>query len=341
MKSLRIMLITCFILALGSYALVANSAGHANEQACQWMSSQIEMPSWMDAPMINPRGSELIVRDLGNGAYALISNKPPVNNSGFIVGERGVLVIDSHINAEMARKIQDAVREVTDKPILYLVNTNYHGDHSFGNYAFPQETTIIAHQQTALKMLDFEDEKRFLFKPVNCDSRILADVQLRLPSMQFEKSLKIDLGNREIEIHHFGPGNTPGDTVVFDSTTKTAWTGNLILGAPSVPWMLTGEPQQYIESLARFSALDIEFIIPGHGAETGREQIQIYSDYLKKLISDVKDEALNGRTLEETVSNLPLDKMFLPQGTPKNFAELLMDMHRWNVTKTYEETNEY
>ena len=76
------------------------------------------------------------------------------------------MVIDAHINGTMARQIQAAVRDVTDEPILYLVNTNHHGDHTFGNYAFPAETHIIAHRATAERMRHFELEKKFMLATV-------------------------------------------------------------------------------------------------------------------------------------------------------------------------------
>jgi cyclase len=113
-------------------------------------------------PALNPAGARPEAKQLGSGIYALVSNKPPVDNSGFVVGERGVLVIDAHINREMAKQIQSAVREVTDKPILYVINTNYHGDHTFGNYAFPAETIIVAQRETAERMRQFEQEKQVL-----------------------------------------------------------------------------------------------------------------------------------------------------------------------------------
>ena len=98
-----------------------------------------------------------------------------MDNGGFIIGSRGVLVIDAHINATMANKIQAAVRAVTEKPLLFLVNTNAHGDHTFGNYAFPDTTTIIAHRKTAEAMRDFEEEKKNLLAPVNGDKTVYAD----------------------------------------------------------------------------------------------------------------------------------------------------------------------
>ena len=108
-------------------------------------------------PLLNPDGVQLVTNELSPGVHALLSEDIAVDNSGFVVGEQGVLVIDAHINHAMAQNIQDAVRRVTDKPIVYLVNTNYHGDHTFGNYAFPAETQIIAHRETARRMVDFEN----------------------------------------------------------------------------------------------------------------------------------------------------------------------------------------
>jgi len=95
-------------------------------------------------PPLHPGEAVLETRELAPDVYALVSNKPPIDNSGFVVGEKGVLVIDAHIDGAMARQIQARVREVTHKPILYLININFHGDHTFGNYAFPEETQIVA-----------------------------------------------------------------------------------------------------------------------------------------------------------------------------------------------------
>src|SRR2546425_4433241 len=111
------------------------------------------------APPLNPTGVQLETKQLGAGVYALLASRPPVDNNGFVVGERGVLVIDAHINGAMARETQAAVRRVTQKPILYVVNTNYRGDHTFGNYAFPADTLVVAQRRAAERMHDFEHEK--------------------------------------------------------------------------------------------------------------------------------------------------------------------------------------
>jgi Metallo-beta-lactamase superfamily len=116
-----------------------------------------QAPPGFIPPPLNPAGARLETKELAPGVFGLLSNKLPVDNSGFVVGEHGVLVIDAHINGAMAGLIQTAVRQVTNKPILYVVNTNYHGDHTFGNYAFPQETLIVAQQKTAESMRDLSE----------------------------------------------------------------------------------------------------------------------------------------------------------------------------------------
>ncbi len=294
-------------------------------------------PGWVPPPL-HPGEVQLETRRLGAGVYALLSNQPPVDNSGFVVGERGVLVIDAHINGAMARQIQDAVRAVTDKPILYLVNTNAHGDHTFGNSAFPAETRIVAHRATAAAMRGFEAEKRALLPAVGGDAAVFADVELRLPDVTFEDSLRIDLGGRVVELHHFGQGNTAGDTVVYLPEVKAAWTGNLVLGAGTIPWAIEGDTGAYLETLAAMKArLDIETIIPGHVLTASGTILGVYLQYLGDHIDAVRAAVRAGKSLEQTLAGLPLDEAYLPSAdSPLAPASpVFQGFHLWNVKKTY------
>ena len=301
-----------------------------------------EPPAGWLPPSLDPTGVQLQTKELAPGIYALLSSRPPVDNSGFIVGERGVLVIDAHINGAMARQILAAVREVTDKPILYLVNTNAHGDHTFGNYAFPAETTIVAHRNTAEAMRAFEAEKSNLLPTVNGNAAVFADVKLRLPDVTFEESLSLDLGGRIVELHHFGHGNTPGDTVVYVPEAKAAWTGNLVLGAGTIPWAIEGGAQAYLETLARMAVrLDIETIVGGHVLVTSGQTLATYLRYLGAHIDTVQAAIRAGRTLEETLASLPLEEAYLPpEGSPlAQLRPVMQGVHLWNVKKTYLELN--
>ncbi len=266
-----------------------------------------------------------------------------MDNGGFIVGTRGVLVIDAHINATMANKIQAAVRKVTAKPILYLVNTNAHGDHTFGNYAFPDTTTIIAHRKTAEAMRDFEEEKKNMLATVNGNKAIFADARLRLPDVVYDKYMKIDLGGRVVELHHFGHGNTPGDTIVYSPDAKAAWTGNMIFGTAIIPWAIEGKTRDYLESVSRLKkTLDIKTIIPGHGVITSGNMVDFSLTYLAAHVEDVRSAIRNGRSLEETLALNPLDERFLPPADSPLAAirPVVSGFHRWNVKKTYLELSD-
>ncbi len=299
-------------------------------------------PEGFIVPPLNPTGVKLETKKLAPGVYALLSGRPAVDNSGFIVGERGVLVIDAHINGAMARQIQDAVKRVTAKPILYLVNTKYHGDHTFGNYAFPATTAIVAHRLTAQRMRNFEHEKGLILRTVDNDPSILADVRLRLPDVTFNDRMTFDLGGRVVELHHFGYGNTPGDTVVYVPDAKVAWTGNLVVGKGFIPPIFEGGARDYLTTIARFAkTLDVRTIIPGHGIPATGAILARYLGYLGELVVAVRSAAQAGWTVEETVARLSLAEKYLP---PKNSSggalrPLIAGLHRLNVPQTFRDQN--
>ncbi len=282
----------------------------------------------------------LETRELAPGVYALVSNKPPTDNSGFVVGEEGVLVIDAHISGDMARQIQARVREVTDKPILYLVNTNYHGDHTFGNYAFPEDTRIVAHRLTAERMRDFEHEKKLMLAVVGNDATILRDTRLRLPDITFDQTMRINLGGRVVELYHFGSGNTPGDTVVYVPEAKVAWTGNLVFGEGTIPFLIEGGAVDYLATLARFAqTLDARTIIPGHAFPTTGAILGRYFAYLNELVYTVRGARLQGHTLDEVLSGNELPAAYvIPADSPfAALGDFFIAVHRWNLRVTYSE----
>lgn len=299
-------------------------------------------PEGFFPPPLHPAGAQLETKQLGPGVYALLSDKPPVDNSGFVVGERGVLVIDAHINGAMARQIQAAVRRVTSKPILYLVNTNFHGDHTFGNYAFPAETRIVAHRETAGRMRGFGHEKKVLLALVNNDPTVYSDARLRLPDVVFDDYLRLDLGGRTVELYHFGPGNTPGDTVVYVPEARVAWTGNLVLGNGTIPFLIEGGAGAYLQTIARFAqTLGVETIVPGHGSLISGAVLGRYLAYLNGLIDSVRAATRAGKTLEVTLAQTPLPGQFAP-AADSPFAPMLplvAGIHRWNVQRTYLDLN--
>jgi cyclase len=332
-------LVSLPLLALIGLAFAPAATGAESGGAPVWAANP---PKGFIPPPLNPAGIQLQTKQLAPGVYALLSGHPAVDNSGFVVGERGVLVIDAHINGAMARQIQAAVREITDKPILYLVNTNYHGDHTFGNYAFPAETRIIAHRETAARMADIEHEKQLMLRTVENDPSVFADVRLRLPDVVFDDFLRLDLGGRQVTLHHFGAGNTPGDTVVYLPEARVAWTGNLVLGDGTIPPMFEGGAARYLRTIGRFAeTLAVDTIIPGHGAPATGAILGRYLGYLSALVQSVRRAAAAGAPLDETLTNNPLEARYLPPADSPAAAlgPFLAGLHQLNVQQTYYEVN--
>ena len=328
----RAMLSALLLICVGAPLPAAAAEAH------QFPAWAADPPDGFIAPPIHPAGAQLQTKQLAPGVYGLLSGHGFVDNSGFIVGERGVLVIDAHINAAMAGQIQDAVRAVTDEPILFLVNTNYHGDHKFGNYAFPATTQIIAHRETAARMVDFDAEKALMMRTVNDDPAVFGDAVLRLPDMVFDDYLRIDLGGRVVELHHFGAGNTPGDTVVYAADARVAWTGNLVVGEGIIPPIFETDAATYLATIARFArTLDVETIIPGHGSPTTGANLGRYMTYLSDLLERVRAAVRQDASLADALATIPLAETYLPpQDSPAaDLRPFLTGLHRLNVQMTF------
>jgi cyclase len=302
-----------------------------------------ERPQDYLGPNLNPRGLVLTPHQLGDGVYALMANIPPKDNNGVIIGEKYALVIDAGINGTTSHQIQNLVRQLTDKPLRYLVNTTYHGDHTFGNAAFPKEVTVISSRQNKTSMRDLEYEKQMRFGNLRDDQDVLTDVTTwRQPDVVFDHFCAIDLGNKIIELWHFGPGNAPGDTIVYEPDTRAAWTGNFLMCAGLPPMLLEGGPGPYIETLKAMQAtLPVTTVIPGHGPMgDGKAALEHFIAYMHYLQDRIGEAVASGCTLDETQKRVPVPALLksptaLP-ATPE-IQELLLHLHRLNVLATYRE----
>jgi cyclase len=300
-----------------------------------------QRPAHYQGPNLDPAGVKLFPRLLDRGVYALLANKAPRDNSGVIIGSRGSLVIDAGINGAIARHIQERVRELTDKPLLYVVNTNYHGDHTFGNYAFPNSVEIVAHRKTRDSMEDLEEEKRSRTRNLFGNDSAIADVTTwRKPDRVFDgEYVALDLGDRKVELWHFGPGNTPGDTIVYLPDVKVAWTGNFLSNELiGNTMLLEGGPREYIDTLARAkNALEIKRIIPGHGPMGHAEAFDKLIAYLWWLLREVDDALRLGLGCTAAIEAITLDKRFLVSRfhPASRVNPLLRNFHRLNVLATY------
>jgi glyoxylase-like metal-dependent hydrolase (beta-lactamase superfamily II) len=228
---------------------------------------------------------------------------PLVPNVGIIVGDDGVLVVDTGMGPANAAIVLDEVRKITDKPVRYLVSTHFHPEHNFGAQAFPEETVIIyataQHQDLINKgrrYLDwfvemFGDDVRGLLEPV----------ELIAPDITFASKAEINLGGLRVELLHFGkPAHTNGDTLVYLPAAKILFAGGLVPVRffPILP-DADSSGRGWIESLEAMEQLEIDTVVPGHGEPSDRRQIQAVRAYLSSLESRVAQLRAENQSLEQ------------------------------------------
>jgi cyclase len=275
---------------------------------------------------------------LGDGVYALLANEMPKDNNGVVIGDRAALVIDAGINGAVARQIQQIVRSMTDKPIRYLVNTTYHGDHTFGNAAFGPEVTILSSHANKLSMSDLPREKERRSGNLRGNLAALDDVEeWRKPDVTFRSErLEVDLGGIVVDLWYFGPGNAPGDTIVHVPSARVAWTGNYLMAPGVPPMLLEGGTQPYIASLERFrDTLDVETIVPGHGPMgKARPAVENFIGYMREVHEYVRKAVADGLDVDAAVEGFPMSsRLHPPPGIEPdpNMAAMAPHLHRLDV----------
>jgi cyclase len=256
----------------------------------------------------------LTPRKLAEGVYALVSSTADTNNpagipeattGGIILGEKGVLVIESMLNTKLANQVLDQVSRLTDKPIRYVVNTVYHGDHYYGNFLFPSSATIIMHSESK-RYIDqkFEQDRKFMINLMGADVGI-QDVKPRAGDILVDHDTTIDLGGRTVELKVFGLGQTKGDLFVWLPREKIFFTSNAILAEkPAIPWLLEGNHDLALETMRKMKAFlpADTVVVPGHGRPTTIEaSLDYFIAYLETLDREVRAAVANGLSLEETV----------------------------------------
>lgn len=260
-------------------------------------------PPW-DAASVN-----LISKRMAPGVFAVMpddvfSKDHVATTGGFVIGERSVLVVEAMLNGNLASQLIGLVRKETSKPIRFLVNTSYHGDHAYGNYVFPDSTVVIQHPVTKRYMDEkFEDDRRFMLGLMG-KGKGIERVQSRSADITVSDMISVDLGGRTVEIRHFGFAQTPGDLVIWTPDAKVMWVGNMIQApSPALPWLLEGRHRDTIETLTKvrdFLPKDAT-IIPGHGRPMRPADIDFPIRYLRELDTAVRAAIAEGRSLEDTI----------------------------------------
>lgn len=263
---------------------------------------------------------QLQAEKLADGIYAVVPDDaaekapkgiPVATSAGFVIGEKGVLVIESMLNKRLATQLINLVKQVTDKPIRYAVNTSFHGDHSYGNYVFPASTSIVQHVVTkAYVDQHFEKDAAFMIQNFGAD-RGIEEVVPRPGDILIPEggSLALDLGGKTVELRDFGFAQTGGDLFVWVPDAKILWAGNAVIAQkPALPWLLDGHLVETLATLQKvydFIPADTR-IVPGHGPVTDRSAIEWNIKYLTTVRIEVAAAIKDGLTLEQTVNRVEM-----------------------------------
>jgi glyoxylase-like metal-dependent hydrolase (beta-lactamase superfamily II) len=234
-------------------------------------------------------------------AYAYTAEGDP--NTGVVIGDRGVMVIDTQATPLMAEDVIRRIREVTDKPVTHILLTHYHAVRVLGASAYKAHTIIASRDTHDLIVERGEQDKaseigRFprLFRGVDT-----VPPGMTWPDAVFEGKLTVDLGGVEIEIFQLGRGHTKGDTIAWLPKEKILFAGDLVeYGA--TPYTGDAYLTDWPATLDRLAALNPEKLMPGRGdaltdAKGSQEAIAFTKAFVTELLTQAKRFAVNGRPL--------------------------------------------
>jgi glyoxylase-like metal-dependent hydrolase (beta-lactamase superfamily II) len=214
-------------------------------------------------------------------------------NIGVSVGDDGVLLVDDQFEP-LVPKIQAALKGITDKPVRFVLNTHFHGDHTHGNKVFGRSATIVAHDNVRKRMAqddDFDDKPGTKAPPH------------ALPLVTFDRQVSVHLNGEEIRGLHFPAGHTDGDTVVFFTGSNVVHMGDVYFNGmfPFVDLEGGGTVKGYIaaiEGVLKDLPGDAR-VIPGHGPLASKPDLQGYLAMLKDTVGIVEKGLQGGKTADQ------------------------------------------
>ena len=240
---------------------------------------------------------------LGEGAYAYTAEGDP--NTGVIIGDDGIMVIDTQATPYMAQKVLKKIREISDKPIKYILLSHYHAVRVLGAAAYEAEN-IIASRLTYEMIeergqFDYDSELERFPRLFEGNDTVPG---LTWPSIVFDGKITVDLGNCPVEIWSPGKGHTQGDTIAWLPDQKILYSGDLVeYGA--TPYTGDAHLTDWPATLDALRALKPEKLVPGRGdalttPENCEKAMSETQNFLTDLFETAKKSQADGKSLKES-----------------------------------------
>ncbi|HUL94605.1 MAG TPA: MBL fold metallo-hydrolase [Usitatibacter sp.] len=219
-------------------------------------------------------------------------------NIGVSAGGDTVFIVDDQY-APLTPKISEAIAKITPKPVQFVLNTHWHGDHTGGNENLGKQGAIIFSHENARKRLS-SDQFIDLLKMKEAPSPRVA-----LPVVTFTDSISFHLNGEEIRVFHVPRAHTDGDAIVHFTGSDVVHTGDVFWNGiyPFVDYSSGGSITGTIAACDKVLAMvtDRTRIIPGHGPLGTRAELQAYRDMLATISERVRQALNEGKTDDEIV----------------------------------------
>jgi len=277
---------------------------------------------------------------LSEHAYAYTAEGDP--NSGIVIGDDAVMVIDTQATPAMAQDVIRRIREVTDKPIKYVVLSHYHAVRVLGASAYQPEH-IIASQDTRDLIVERGEQDKA--SEIGRFPRLFRNVEsvpagMTWPTLTFTGKMTLWLGKLEVQLIQLGRGHTKGDTVVWLPQDKVLFSGDLV-EFDATPYAGDAYFQDWPKTLDNIAALKPQALVPGRGAALQgaadvARGLEGTRAFVSELYASVKAGAAAGKDLR-SVYKETFDKLQPKYGQWVIFNHCMP----FDVTRAYDEATQY
>ena len=252
---------------------------------------------------------------IGTGLYAYTAEGDP--NSGVIIGDDGVMVIDAQATPAMADDVIARVAKITDKPIKYVLLSHFHAVRALGASAF-KGAEILASDAT--RGLIAERGKEDMDSEIARFPRLFRGAEtiagLTWPTITFPDQTSVWLGRREVRIMHIGRGHTAGDVIAIVPDAGVVFSGDLV-EYRSACYCGDAHFTDWLATLDHLAELQASALVPGRGtalttSDMVKEGIELTSDFISTLFGSVQESVAKGRSLKEAFdfARLTMDPKF-------------------------------
>jgi glyoxylase-like metal-dependent hydrolase (beta-lactamase superfamily II) len=234
------------------------------------------------------------MKQIGSGLYAYISDNDASANSTFLIGNDGILVVDTGFDAKEGGKLLEKIRSLSSLPVKFIINTHYHRDHQGGNAVVGPSATVISTDWTRERTLSVIQSQA-------------ASPSLRPAEVTFQQQLTIHLDPYSAQVYFPGKAHTSGDALVYFPQQGAIAMGDMFL-TNSCPAMDQGSAEKWIQALDHVLDLPVQSVVPGHFELATKTELRRFRDYLNDLYSQVQALYQKGGTLEEVRRGIHMEK---------------------------------